>query len=227
MARPIRFARLVAFLLLALLILPLAACAGLTREEAQRQIGEISAAVDAGEARLADVDKLIAQADTPEERAALQATRDEMSQRLAEARRYVALLQTALEQSVDGDPGSTITAGSTAAAGLLPPPYNLIAIVAGPVLGSLVTSVVEARRRRRLEAERQKLEAAAKDVVVAIEHEKADGDGVVDFTSAATKASLRSRMSTEARELVETFRRDTPPIVRAIAVEPIAPAARN
>ncbi|MEM6258017.1 MAG: hypothetical protein AAGI37_06850 [Planctomycetota bacterium] len=64
---------------------------------------------------------------------------------------------------------------------------------------------------------------AAERVVISIEQEKASNGGKIDFDDKAVKASLRSRMGTEAQELVEQARDKAGPLLSiGTALEPAA-----
>lgn len=102
------------------------------------------------------------------------------------------------------DPVAIVGSGLSAVSPAVPAPWGVWVGVAG----TLLAGFAEGRRRRT--------KKAAENVVISIEETKTP-DGQIDFRIDGDK--LRSRMSTEARELVETARNKVPP--RVIPLEPL------
>lgn len=124
-------------------------------------------------------------------------------------------LQTRLEAA--GEDADVIDAAAIGLQGLgstVPPPWGLYLTSAGGVLLA-VNRWLKARRTQQ----------AATSVIQAIEHEKANGQGKVDFDSRYVKTSLRSRMSNDALELVENARDKVGVIGIPVVSEPLADAA--
>lgn len=99
-------------------------------------------------------------------------------------------LQQVLRESKDASEAARGVVG--VAAPYLPPPWNVY-LTAGLGLWAAIENIF--RRRTK---------AAARNVVRAIEETKVDG--AVDFSDDSTKTVLRSRMTDEAKALVESAR---------------------
>lgn len=139
---------------------------------------------------------------------------DELTQKLQHGIDVLKQTKFTVEAEVDEFLAATVNAedgfevgaeASRQSAKYLPPPYNLAALGVAAILGG----ISEYRRRR--------MKNAAEDLVIAIEKEK-QPDGSVNFNKQAVE--LRSRMSPDARKLVDTAQAKAPAIVKAL--EPIS-----
>lgn len=186
-----------------------------TVEQMRPQVVAAQTQVDQLDQQIAALDVQIAAiaGDEPgDERAKLVAARNQLTvvrnrtqrildvgdEALSRAKTVLTSIETELAQLTPDDPGAAINSGARVISPMLPPPYNLILAGAGTLLGGLATGLWQAKKRKQAEA-------AAASVVNAIELEKS-GDGTVNFGDPQTKALLRSRMTDEAKALVENAR---------------------
>lgn len=233
--KPIRYA-LAPFLILVAMFMLLAGCSTEQIEEYRAVKAEMQAALGAAEAGLADAHELIDQLNAqiaelregPDKDAAIDA-RDNVAMFIEKSNTAVAELtlgidraQDAIDALIAGDAAGAVRAIGPYIASKTPPPWNMY-ILAGTSVAGFVLSYIQKRkkdeaeeyaedtnrRRRESEVKLRRVELAAGSVITAIEKEKS-GDGVVNFDGEQTKVSLRSRMSTEARDLVEQVRRAQP-----------------
>lgn len=169
--------------------------AGAIAADVRTQLGALDTQITAAQAAGADVSAL---AQTRDRLASvLDTARAEKAKWDAVAADYQARLA---ELPDDADPLAVIGAGAQAIGVAVPPPWGIYVTLAGGLLGGVGSSIWQTVKRRRTEA-------AAADVVRSIEAEKAKGSGNVHFADDAVKASLRSRMSDDARALVERARK--------------------
>jgi len=194
---------------------------------------------------LATIDEQIAATpDGPEKQAAVEARR-QLAEGAEKTRALVTDLRVASEQgeaalgaAIAGDTAAAVRIVGPAIAQRLPPQYGVYVLAGTTVLGAVLgylekrkkdkatarlDSVQGETRYIREDADLARLQAvsdrrAAASVITAIEYEKG-GDEVVDFSNETTKASLRSRMSTEARDLVEQVRQAQPARLRVLKAE--------
>jgi hypothetical protein len=179
--------------------------------------------------------------DGPEKLAAVEA-RDRVAGLAEKAKTTVAQLKTGIEQSdaaisaaLAGNTADAVQIGGRYAASQLPPPYSVYVLAGTSVLGGLLTYLQkrkteqaniekDSHRERaislnqvadRLAEENRNTRDAAASVITSIEHEKGS-DGTVDFQDKSTRVSLRSRMSTEGRRLVEDVRSSQPARLKAL-----------
>ncbi|MEM9414986.1 MAG: hypothetical protein AAGA29_05840 [Planctomycetota bacterium] len=163
-------------------------------------------AITAAEEESAALDQVIADIETQlaalpegEDRDELLELLDDAKAGKSKADAVAADLKTRL---ADADTGlDAIAAGLSSAGTVVPPPYGGYLAIAGGLLAALSETL---RRRTK---------RAAQDIVVSIEHTKANNGGVVNFDDAGVKSELRSRMSTEARKLVEEAQARTGPLL--------------
>ncbi len=193
---------------------------------ANQHIAELQAQIDAAEEG-PDRDAAIEARDT------IQKVVDKANAAIPQMQEDVTQLTAAIDAGLAGNTAEAVRIGGRFIAAKAPPPWNVYILGGSTLLGALLTyrqkRIADEERERkelaRQDAEHQAKRAnetrrAAESVIEAIEYQKG-GDDVVDFSDDNTRVSLRSSMSTEARELVEHTRRKLPP--RAVNLE-AAPA---
>lgn len=228
-----------AFLMLICSFILLASMPGCTNaqvENYQQLRAETNAAIVEAKAQLAvvqpDIDALDAQVEAAEEgpdrkaaikaRDTLQALVDEANAVIPVLEEDVKQLTAAIDAGLAGNTAEAVRIGGRFIAAKAPPPWNIYILGGTTLLGALLTyrqkRIADDERKRKesadRQAERKTQEAqatrnAAESVINAIEREK-DNTGTVEFGDDVAKVSLRSRMSSEARDLVAQTRRANP-----------------
>jgi hypothetical protein len=197
--------------------------------DAESLIAELNAQIDAMQ-------------DGPEKAEAVEA-RDKVASIIVQAKAAIPQLEegitrttAAIDAALAGNAAHAVQIMGPYIASKTPPPWNVYILGGSTVLG-FVLSYIQKRKKDEAEAESkkkseeiayqnlrvdgareyaEKTRKAAADVITAIEYEKGDND-TVNFGDPNTKISLRSSMSTEARELVEQVRRSIPPRVATLS----------
>ncbi len=210
--------------------------------EIQTALDEANTKLDGAETLLTELDgQIAATPDGPEKLAAVEA-RDRVAGLIEKTKATADELDGFLEQNnaaisaaLAGNTAQAVTIGGRYIATKVPQPYGVYVLAGSTVLGGILTYL---QKRKADEAKKEtnvatdqvkylddslartrdladKTRDAAASVITAIEYEKGS-DGTVDFADDATQASLRSRMSTEARDMVEVVRRAQPARVKAL-----------
>lgn len=220
------------------------------RDELQAALDLTKAELEKARQTIAELTTQIALLDDgPEKQAALEARDhvqgviDKGEAVIPQLEEGIARANQAIEAAIAGDTAAAVNAIGTYVGSKAPPPWNVYILAGTTVLGGVLSYIQKRKKdelsqdnRRKIEEisylneERQSIgrslkstEQAARSVIKAIEYEKG-GDGVVNFDDPATKMSLRSRMSTEARELVEQTQREVQPRVTTLKAVTSAPA---
>ncbi len=186
----------------------------------QQTKAELASALDSAQTQLAAADALKVQLDAQiealpdgEEKTQAIAARQTIEQTIETSKVVVARLQEGVaqaQQAIDaylaGDSAAAVQLIGPYVAGKVPAPWGLWILLGTNVISGIL-AFIKNRQAKQVIEDANEIAAAAKSVILAIEEEKS-ADGTVAFGDAATAASLRSRMSTEARDLVEQVRQN-------------------
>ena len=144
---------------------------------------------------------LLLQLPEGEKRDKVLAAYERVVEKIVENRKYLSDANEALAnyERVTADstaPHEFISGAATSAAPFVPPPWNMILLGAGGLVGAVGSFL----------GGKKKTEAQARKVVNAIEAAKTAGGGTVNFGAPETERLLRSSMGHEGRELVRKLR---------------------
>ena len=116
--------------------------------------------------------------------------------KLTDIEKLLAAYKANRQRQTGDDPDASFAAGVQTVAPFLPPPWNAITLIAGGLLPGVAGWIRELVRRRQAEQAGQDLARAIKSAALV-------GGGVVDFTDALVRESLKSSMPQAAQALVK------------------------